>query len=130
MIIITRKVTISMTIGCILFILGETILFRKAKETVIFYLQPFWSYADWNIYGPQIIANVVMFIPLGFLLGKLIGWKGLLVAAVFSVIIELIQLITKIGMFEFDDIIHNTIGALIGVLCWKIIQRLKRGEPC
>ena len=36
-------------------------------------------------------------------------------AAGFSMLIELAQLVSFRGLFEFDDVIHNMIGALIGV---------------
>ena len=127
---ITKRMTLSLLICNILFILGETIFFRKKNSTRIYHFQLFWSYEKWDYYGPQIIANVVLFIPLGFLLGKLIGWIGIVAAIGISVVIELIQLLTLRGVFEFDDIIHNTAGALIGMLCWMFIRRLSndRGE--
>ena len=63
----------------------------------------------------QIIANVIMFIPIGILAGWLWKWKGLWVAAGLSVFIEVLQLTTARGLCEFDDVFHNMIGAVIGV---------------
>lgn len=40
--------------------------------------------------------------------------KALLICLLLSGCIELIQLVGRIGLFEFDDIFGNTIGGLIG----------------
>ena len=42
---------------------------------------------------------------------------------VFSVLIELIQLTFKIGIFDIDDIILNTFGGLIAAVIIKIYYR-------
>ena len=66
-----------------------------------------------------------MFIPVGLLLG-ILGWKGVLWATGISGAIELIQLITCRGLFEFDDIIHNTLGAVIGFGLYVLLKRVKK----
>ena len=63
----------------------------------------------------QILTNIIMFVPVGVLAGRIWRWKGLWVAAGLSAAIEILQLITARGLCEFDDVIHNMIGALIGV---------------
>jgi glycopeptide antibiotics resistance protein len=37
--------------------------------------------------------------------------------------IEVIQLISHRGLFEFDDIIHNTLGTVIGIGMFLFISR-------
>ena len=76
----------------------------------------------------QIIANVIMFVPVGMLTGLLWRWRGLWFAAGLSVGIEILQLITARGLCEFDDIFHNMIGAVIGVGIVMIGRKLFRGE--
>ena len=49
------------------------------------------------------------------LAGRIWRWKGLWVAARLSIVIELLQLITARGLCEFDDVIHNMVGAVIGM---------------
>ena len=56
-----------------------------------------------------------LFIPIGVLAGWLWKWKGLLVAAGLSLLVEVLQLITSRGLLEFDDVLHNMIGAAVGV---------------
>lgn len=63
----------------------------------------------------QILTNVVVFVPVGVLAGRIWRWKGLWVAAGLSVFIEVLQLITARGLCEFDDVFHNMFGAVIGV---------------
>ena len=72
----------------------------------------------------QILGNVAVFIPVGVLAGRLWKWKGLWVAAglsivifgfLFFILIEATQYIFCLGLCEFDDLIHNMIGAAIGV---------------
>ena len=74
------------------------------------------------------ILNIIMFIPLGFLLPFL--WKKyqkltptLLFGFLFSLFIELSQLIT-LRATDIDDLIANTLGALIGYLIWKIYMKI------
>lgn len=110
----TRDWTTSILIPYIIFILGETLLFRLAGPEAKYHLDVFWSYRNIAIHAPEILTNIILFIPLGLLLGKLCGWKVILIAAGISIVIESIQLIMHLGLFEIDDIIHNTIGAGIG----------------
>lgn len=63
-----------------------------------------------------------MFAPLGFLLPLLWKkaeeiWVTLAVSFGLTTLIEVIQLLTGTGIFEFDDLFHNTIGGLFGYFC-------------
>ncbi len=62
--------------------------------------------------------NVVVFIPIGLLLGfvfKVQRWRIVLIVGVFiSLSIEALQFSLKRGCTEFDDVMHNTLGCLIG----------------
>ena len=72
----------------------------------------------------QILANVIMFLPVGVLAGRIWRWRGLRVAAGLSVGIEILQLITARGLCEFDDVFHNMFGAIIGVGIAMICRKL------
>ena len=63
--------------------------------------------------------NVLLFIPIGFFMHSLSIWKVVLFSVIFSLNIELIQLITRLGMFETDDLIMNVLGSIIGVKLYK-----------
>ena len=108
------------------FILAGTVLIRKLG-TLRYELMPFWSWKVPSLRS-QIIANILMFIPIGFLLGIKVGWKGIPIAALFSLIIELIQLVTRRGLFEFDDVIHNTVGAVIGFGIYALLGKVMKND--
>ena len=70
----------------------------------------------------EIILNVVLFVPLGFFWGiqsskwpKTWQWLSALILGVcLSATIELLQYSFKKGCVEVDDVIHNTLGCMIG----------------
>ena len=84
----------------------------------------FWSYEQIAKNGSRFllwenIANVFAFLPLGMFLQELfekrIKWfQCALGAGLLSMTIESAQLIFKLGLCEWDDVIHNTAGALLG----------------
>ena len=101
--------------GYTFLILAETVLIRKPFQGEHIKLELFWSWRVWRVQQNQILANVIMFLPVGVLAGRIWRWRGLWVAAGLSVGIEILQLITAHGLCEFDDVIHNMVGAAIGV---------------
>lgn len=71
-----------------------------------------------------------MLAPLGFLLPfiskKFDSLRNILLSAfTFTIFIELFQLITHRGIFELDDLFHNTIGAMIGYFIAKLFLEIK-----
>lgn len=82
------------------------------------FLLPFHSYVEIlkgnNNFLRDNIGNVVLFIPLGVAL----KWCGVEDAKkagfLASLTIEALQLTFALGTFECDDLIHNTLGAVIG----------------
>lgn len=72
-----------------------------------------------------IILNILLFVPFGYLLPSLFPrlrwWQVILLGFACSLCIELLQLITKLGYADVDDLINNTLGAAIGFLCYKLI---------
>ena len=78
----------------------------------------------------QILTNVIMFVPIGVLAGLILRWKGLWVATGLSLGIEILQLVTSKGLCEFDDVIHNMMGAVIGIGIVMIGNIFVRKEDC
>lgn len=115
------------------FIYFSTILCRPSNESG-FNFSPFWSYSAMfqgkdNILE-QNVLNIVVFIPFGISLGiafRNIKWLHVFLAGLaVSFSIELSQLYLKRGFSEIDDVIHNTLGCLIGFGIYKGIVHLIR----
>ena len=138
-----NKITKTQMCFSILFIIyllhvyGSTV-FSRLPSTRKYQLEVFWSwkgilnsmnttYPKYELFLENIL-NVIMLLPLGIFLplvyGKKIDWKvGLLIGFCISFSIELMQLVLCRGMFDVDDIIHNSLGFLIGILISNRILR-------
>ena len=96
-------------------------LFSRIGDGYRGFLLPFHSYVEILKGNRQFllenIGNVILFIPLGVAL-KCGGMKDVKKAGFFaSLLIEVLQFTFALGTFECDDLIHNTIGAVIGAWC-------------
>ena len=105
-------------------------LFCRSEPVIGISLEPFSllrKAADSPEYRRSLIMNIYLFIPLGITLPYIISGstrKRLLLTAVFgsllSVVIELIQYLSSLGMAELDDVICNTLGILIGCIAYPL----------
>lgn len=98
----------------IFFILWVT-LFSRTPRTVRIVKGLFWEVRMG--YWWDIALNILLFIPLGFLVGKK-SWKTVLFGFLLSAFIELTQYFLFLGYCEADDVLNNTIGCGIGTLFW------------
>ena len=82
------------------------------------------------------ILNIIMFMPLGFLLPLI--WKNfrnakkvVLMGFLMSLAIEICQLF-NLRATDIDDLMMNTLGALVGYCCWKVFSLIFRnaGTKC
>ena len=71
--------------------------------------------------------NIVFFMPLGFLwplLWPKKGWKSAVLGGfLLSLLVEVLQALTRRGVFETDDLINNTLGALLGYGLYRLLAR-------
>lgn len=75
----------------------------------------------------NIVANIVIFIPLGFFISQIKSknvFKTLIICLCVILTIECIQLFFKIGFFDVDDIILNFIGSLLGVFISLFVRKM------
>lgn len=77
----------------------------------------------------NIVGNIVCFIPLGCMLPILsTKYRKLflvcLISFELSIVIELSQLIFKVGSFDVDDLLLNTLGGLIGFLIYHLANKV------
>lgn len=133
-----QKITTRQSIAGILLLLylllvfGSTVFTRMPGERQ-YQLEVFWSWKKILHYIEQHgmvtgtgllrenLLNIVMLFPAGMLLpfvfgnrGKIRWWHGLLFGIFISGCIEGLQLILCRGLFEFDDMIHNSLGCMAG----------------
>ena len=110
----------------IYFILTKTIIGRYPRPESIF------RGLGWEIeqgYWGDILLNILLFVPVGLLIG---GWKGILFGSLLSVGIEIAQYYFRIGFCELDDILNNTVGSAVGALIQRVLINLvkeKRHVP-
>ncbi|MFF3022229.1 VanZ family protein [Gottfriedia sp. NPDC057948] len=94
-------------------------------KTILSYLK---SEADYIYILSNLIGNIVIFIPLGYIVyfyfnRKIKGANCLLLSLVLIIILEYLQKIFVVGSLDVDDLILNFIGVLIGIrLLVKIIS--------
>ncbi len=108
-------------------VLGITIFSRNEEAAYIINWIPFstWGTSCWHL--TLWVENILMMVPLGILLYivwkpfRKFGWS-LLAGFIFSLSIECMQLYTRRGKFETDDIMNNVVGMLIGFLLCKGIS--------
>ena len=84
-----------------------------------------WGINDRN--NAFVIENVLLFVPYGFLAGFAFGryrrfLPCLALGALTSLGIETLQLITGRGFFQIDDILTNTLGAVLGFLLYRLFK--------
>ena len=113
-------------LSCYWFMVMFRIVFlREAYKEYHCKMRPFWSY---GVSGGvwENMLNVTLFIPIGFLLclccKKQSWWITALIGCILSVVIELFQLILRKGFCEFDDVFHNTLGCIIGLVLFRLIR--------
>lgn len=101
------------------------VLFREIKR--------FWQYREQlglfamftNLFG-----NVIIFIPLGVFMPMASKRRNFFATTFYSfglsLGVEVFQLISKVGSFDVDDLLLNTVGGMIGYLCYVICCAIRR----
>ncbi len=115
-------------------ILWITILSREALIGTPITYRPFHALISFlkemqrGRIGTNLLGNIVLFLPIGFLFPAVTDWKKLwrtVAAGIgFSLLIETIQLITSRGCFDFDDVILNSLGCVIGYGIHRAARKL------
>ena len=118
--------------GYVFLVLCATVLFRHDTGEIHYSFRPLWSYTTLYFkYGAGAILNILMFIPIGFLVGVSLRRSNVImilgIGFLLSMTIELAQLFSRRGVCNIDDVIHNTLGCVLGygiaMLCKMIGQK-------
>lgn len=116
-------------------VLESTVFTRKNQGYHAYELEVFWSWKDVIRYHSremlkENLLNIALLFPFGLLLPfsfyKILRWwQGLVMGLIASALIEVLQLILCRGLFEFDDMIHNGFGCMLGsMLVGLFFQRV------
>lgn len=124
-----HKLAVSQAVAGILLLLflaivfASTVFTRQPMERA-YELVPFWSWREVIFHKDSALLeenllNCILLMPVGFLLPflfrKKIGMrKAFLFGAIIAAGIESCQWIFGRGLFEWDDMIHNGLGCMIG----------------
>ena len=106
-------------------VFGSTV-FTRTSTVRQYELMPLWSwraiirYHDWGLLKEDLL-NCILLLPAGALLpliaNRKVKWyQALLFGVLISAVIETSQLIFMRGLFEWDDMIHNGLGCMVGCL--------------
>ncbi|MBQ4284047.1 MAG: VanZ family protein [Lachnospira sp.] len=100
--------------------------FKEISRFITYYHQLGFTAVMLNLVG-----NIVAFMPFGFCLPMLSDRRtGLLKVTVFSfalsLAIELMQLVTRVGSCDVDDLILNTLGGVLGYACYILVCNMCR----
>ena len=124
-----KKIVLSQIISGLLLtvylgvVFASTVFTRTPDGIWHYELIPFWSWREvliGNTYMlTEIVLNVILFIPTGILIPVVLHrrirwWQGLLLGVLLSAVIEISQLVLCRGLFEWDDMIHNGVGCMVG----------------
>ncbi len=81
----------------------------------------------WIIVGINLVGNIVLLIPVGFLVPfiyrKMTWQKSLILAVAIPLVIEGLQVVLRLGIFDIDDVILNGLGIMIGYWVFRILYR-------
>lgn len=112
---------------------------RSPSELYMYNLKPFSTIKNYFVYFDHynlstwvinIVGNIGVFVPVGLLLplydkGLQNFFRFIFVFGAGITTLEALQLSFRVGSFDVDDIILNTLGASIGYMLWKLISLTK-----
>ncbi|MBU3840538.1 MAG: VanZ family protein [Candidatus Ruminococcus intestinipullorum] len=101
------------------------VLFREILR-FIKYRESLGAFAVFtNLFG-----NILIFIPYGFFISMARRTRGFFMTLFYSfglsLCVEIFQLITRVGSFDVDDLLLNTIGGILGYIIFSICNVIRR----
>jgi glycopeptide antibiotics resistance protein len=84
----------------------------------------------WTVFL-NIGGNILAFVPFGYFLPSLSThrlkfFQVLLLSFALSLSIEMVQLLSKVGSLDVDDLILNTLGGVVGYILFVIVKNINK----
>lgn len=100
-------------------------LFKEIRRFYIYRKQLGMGAFFLNVFG-----NVIAFMPCGFFLPIVSRrsrkwYNTVLLSFLFSLSVETLQLILRVGSFDVDDLLLNTLGGSFGYIVNRLVQRIR-----
>ena len=94
----------------------------------------FWNYRHQlglKVVVINLVGNIGAFVPFGLFVPIISikmrqAWKVILSGMLLSATVEFLQLVTKVGSCDIDDLILNTLGTIIGYCLFSICHAIWR----
>ncbi len=105
--------------------MGDILRFLKKGENPVI---GGYNFVPFDSMGIGFVLNIIMCVPLGFLLPLIFKEyrkcnKTVLTGVIFSLLIEFTQ-IFNFRATDIDDLMTNTCGTLIGYLIWRVFAKM------
>lgn len=101
------------------------VLFKEIKR--------FWEYREqlgWYAVFTNLFGNVLIFLPFGFFLPMASRYRSFFSAVFYSFAlsfcVETFQLLSRVGSFDVDDLVLNTLGGALGYIVFSICAATRR----
>lgn len=81
----------------------------------------------------NIVGNVLAFVPFGaflpiFSVRSRKFWRTAYYSFELSLLVEVLQLVFRVGSFDVDDLLLNTIGGMLGFVVYALTMRVWKGK--
>ena len=101
------------------------VLFQEIKR-FIEYRKELGSFAVFtNLFG-----NILIFVPYGFFISMASRSRGFFMTFFYSLglsmCVEIFQILTKVGSFDVDDLLLNTLGGILGYILFSSCNWIRR----
>ena len=100
-------------------------LFKEIKR--------FWYYKEqlgWYAVFANLLGNVLIFVPFGFFMPMASKYRSFFATVFYSFVlsfcVETFQLLAKVGSFDVDDLLLNTLGGAVGYIVFTICAAIRR----
>ena len=139
---ICSKVLFGVYLICLIYLLffAESMGRTYAERTYHYNLVPFREIKRFLVHREtlgimavmlNLVGNIVAFVPYGLFLPIMFPknrslWRIALLTFDFSFAVEVIQLVGKVGSFDVDDLMLNTLGGILGYLLFVVLNWIRR----